>query len=51
MTLCPVAIAAGCKKCPVFSFCPAKSVIGDYRKDEESSSGNPDETRQSDKKD
>ena len=32
MTLCPVAIAVGCKKCPVFSVCPLKGVIGDYRK-------------------
>ena len=29
MTLCPVAIAVGCKKCPVFSVCPVKGVIGD----------------------
>ena len=29
MTLCPVAIAVGCKKCPIFSVCPAKSLIGD----------------------
>jgi hypothetical protein len=35
MTLCPVALAAGCKKCPVFSVCPAKSIIGDYKKDAE----------------
>lgn len=34
MTLCPVAIAVGCKKCPIFSVCPAKSVIGDYKKEE-----------------
>ena len=26
MTLCPVAIAVGCKKCPVFKVCPAKAV-------------------------
>ena len=31
MTLCPVALAVGCKKCPVFKVCPAKTVIGDYR--------------------
>jgi hypothetical protein len=31
MTLCPIALAAGCKKCPVFSVCPLKTVIGDYR--------------------
>lgn len=30
MTLCPVAIAVGCKKCPIFNICPAKAVIGDY---------------------
>ncbi len=31
MTLCPVALAVGCKKCPVFAICPLKGVIGDYR--------------------
>ena len=31
MTLCPVALAVGCKKCPVFSVCPAKTLIGDYK--------------------
>jgi hypothetical protein len=31
MTLCPVALAAGCKKCPVFSVCPLKGVIGDHK--------------------
>jgi hypothetical protein len=35
MTLCPIAIAAGCKKCPAFTFCPLKSVIGDYKKPDE----------------
>jgi len=30
MTLCPVAIVAGCKKCPVFGVCPLKGVIGDH---------------------
>ncbi len=34
MTLCPIAIAAGCRKCPVVSVCPLKSVIGDYRKED-----------------
>ncbi len=32
MTLCPVAIVAGCKNCPVVKICPAKGIIGDYRK-------------------
>lgn len=29
MTLCPIAIAVGCKKCPAFGICPLKGVIGD----------------------
>ena len=29
MTVCPIAIVAGCKKCPAFSICPLKSVLGD----------------------
>lgn len=32
MTLCPIALVAGCKKCPAFSVCPLKSVIGDQPK-------------------
>jgi len=31
MTLCPIALAVGCKKCPAFKICPLKTVIGDYR--------------------
>lgn len=31
MTLCPIALVAGCIKCPAFSMCPLKSVIGDHR--------------------
>jgi hypothetical protein len=34
MTLCPIALAAGCRKCPIFGLCPLKGVIGDYKKDE-----------------
>lgn len=32
MVLCPVAIAVGCRKCPIFTICPVKGVIGDYKK-------------------
>ena len=35
MTLCPIAIAVGCKKCPAFAVCPLKGVIGDYKKPED----------------
>jgi len=34
MVVCPIALAVGCKKCPVFSVCPVKSTLGDYKKDE-----------------
>ena len=34
MVICPIAIAVGCKKCPIFGICPVKSVIGDYKPDE-----------------
>lgn len=32
MTICPIAIAVGCQKCPVFKICPAKSILGDVPK-------------------
>lgn len=35
MTLCPIALAVGCRKCPAFTVCPLKSVIGDHQKPEE----------------
>lgn len=33
MTLCPIALAVGCQKCFMFKICPAKGIIGDYKKD------------------
>ena len=35
MTLCPIALAVGCTKCPAFSMCPLKGVIGDYKAPEQ----------------
>ena len=32
MTLCPIALLVGCRKCPALSICPMKSAVGDYRK-------------------
>ena len=29
MTVCPIAIVAGCQKCPAFRICPLKGVLGD----------------------
>jgi len=34
MTLCPVALAVGCAKCPIVKACPLKGVIGDYKADD-----------------
>ena len=41
MTLCPIAIVAGCKKCPAFSICPLKTVLGDEPKPGETPAGKP----------
>jgi hypothetical protein len=38
MQLCPVSLAIGCAKCPIFKACPLKGVIGDYAKPEDSTS-------------
>ena len=35
MTICPIALAVGCKKCPAFKFCPLTTVLGDQKKEEE----------------
>jgi hypothetical protein len=34
MTLCPIALAVGCKKCPAFSVCPLKATLGDHKPDD-----------------
>jgi hypothetical protein len=34
MTLCPIALAVGCRKCPAFAVCPLKGVIGNAEKDD-----------------
>ena len=40
MTLCPIAIAVGCKKCPAFSVCPLKGTIGDFKLETDASASN-----------
>lgn len=30
MTLCPIALMVGCRKCPVLELCPLKNFMGDY---------------------
>ena len=35
MTICPIALAVGCKKCPAFKFCPLTTVLGDQQEEED----------------
>ena len=35
MTICPIAIAVGYKKCPAFKFCPLTTVLGDQEEKDE----------------
>ncbi len=39
MTICPIAIVAGCQKCPAFKICPVKTVLGDAPKAAEDKPG------------
>jgi hypothetical protein len=48
MTLCPIAIVAGCKKCPAFALCPLKSVIGDAPPPSEAKPVQPPKTKKKD---
>ena len=50
MTLCPIALAVGCKKCPAFGVCFLKGVIGDYTKPEEEQMKQPPAEAQGDVK-
>ena len=34
MTICPIALAVGCEKCPAFKFCPLTTVLGDQKKED-----------------
>jgi hypothetical protein len=33
MVICPIAIVAGCEKCPAFKVCPLTKVLGDQKAD------------------
>ena len=40
MTICPIALAVGCEKCPAFKFCPLTTVLGDQQGEDEVDSSN-----------
>jgi hypothetical protein len=50
MTLCPIAIGVGCKKCPIFQICPAKGIIGDYKKENDEKKEQPKKATKSSKR-
>jgi hypothetical protein len=31
MVICPVALAVGCRRCPIVTVCPVKATLGDFR--------------------
>jgi len=41
LTLCPIAIVAGCSKCPAVSVCPLKTVLGNAPKEGSSPAAPP----------
>ena len=43
MTVCPIALAVHCTGCRIVKVCPAKTVLGDYKKHPPGSAG-PDES-------
>ena len=40
MTICPIALAVGCEKCPAFKLCPLTYVLGDQQEEDEIDSSN-----------
>ena len=34
MTICPIALAVGCEKCPAFKFCPLTTFLGDQQEED-----------------
>lgn len=43
--ICPIAIYAGCKACPIYKLCPAKGVLGDEVKKEKKENNDSDESK------
>jgi hypothetical protein len=48
-TICPIAVAVGCRKCPIYRVCPMTTLIGDQlpRKPEKSLSRSAPKKRKS----
>lgn len=50
MTVCPIAVAVGCRRCPIFSVCPLKSVLGDQPPTGDTTEAKAPETKQTSKR-
>ena len=50
MTICPIAIAVGCKNCLAFTMCPLKGAIGDYKAPDKAATTKPPEAKSEDKR-
>jgi hypothetical protein len=46
MVICPIARAVHCTGCPFVQFCPAKTILGDYGKDDSVTAKNQGEPEQ-----
>ena len=46
--ICPIAIYAGCKACPVYKICPAKGILGDEVKKDKKESRDSEEKKNDD---
>ncbi|MBE2259153.1 MAG: hypothetical protein H6942_15770 [Candidatus Accumulibacter sp.] len=46
MTICPIAVVAGCQKCPAFRICPLKTVLGDQPKAPGPAASGPDSAKE-----
>lgn len=45
MTVCPIALLVHCVGCPIVKACPAKEILGDYRKYPPPGASGPGDTR------
>jgi hypothetical protein len=45
MTICPIAIAVGCARCPVVKVCPVKGLLGDAKPPQAAAQPEPEPTK------
>ena len=50
MAICPIAIVAGCEKCPAFKVCPMTKILGDQKEKKPEASAKTDRDASAKKK-